>query len=1122
MKMKMLKRLLLIHWYSYEEELIDFEQINYITGKTASGKSTIIDALQLILLGETSGKYYNKAANDKSVRTLKSYLYGELGDDGDTGFHYIRTGQTFTTYVAAEFYDLHNKVTFTSVFVADCFGDMHVDTKWYILNSAIPENHFIDPKTRTPYMLDQLKTFLLHEYKRGSYESFDTISSYKAAILGRYGQLNQKYASVLQKAVPFTPISDVEQFITESICDIPNDIDVEQMQTDIRQYRKLEMDAANTKKRIEKLEAIHEKAQKHEEQSQKANEQDYIVQRADLEEVLDTQNACFREIDDKKQSLKQREEEINSLSLAKNETDQKKEELSHEYYTSDIEQKREKLDRELLQYSKEISECTNQTKKALKQITEIGAKWNNELPKLHSAEFEVNPETEAFIQNMQTLSLSDIQNFDLSHTVLLEQLQEAVRNSQAELNSRMTQIEEEVAERKQKIDNLEKGIKPYPSNVLNLKHVLEEQLFQKTQKTVKVSILADLLEIKDVHWQNAIEGYLDKQKFYLLVKEEYYGEALKIYDAERREKNIYDAGLVDIGKLRQEYDGNIQPGSLAEEIDTEDADARLYANYLLGKVIKCSSVSELNHQRTAITAECMLYKGYVARKINPRRYADPYIGRQSIQIQLANQKEELKRVEEQLNHIRQRYSIMQSASNLQVISDYERTLLQQDIEQYSRIPELNQKMQDTQKEYDSLDLMYLDKLMEQINQLTEKSKSLDEQQKVLLKTIGNLEERISHLSEESLPEIQISINQLKEKINSHFDAEWIKEIGDPHFASAKKTERTVLSLKDSFIRALEATRNTMEKIQNERIKLRQSYNLDYKMPYDTTALSNADYDNELKKLQETDLPLYEEKIKSSREKAYSKFRDDFIAKLKSNIEEVIRQINELNDSLKDSVFATDRYRFTVKPKEQYRTYYDMIMDPMLMGTNSYNLMSDTFNDKYKDEIKQLFNLLIIDESNMTAEAMEEYRKNVQTYTDYKTYLSFDLVVSNDLGDQRLSKTMRKKSGGETQIPFYISMLASFSQVCRVRQPTRNNTLRLILLDEAFSKMDGERIQESIPLLREFGLQAIFSAPPEKIAFITPLVDRNIAVYKDGLHSFTRHFDLGSVDAELLEEDTDND
>ena len=62
--MKKLKRMLLIHWHHYEMEMIEFEMINFLTGKTAAGKSTIIDALQLVLLGDTGGGFFNKAANE--------------------------------------------------------------------------------------------------------------------------------------------------------------------------------------------------------------------------------------------------------------------------------------------------------------------------------------------------------------------------------------------------------------------------------------------------------------------------------------------------------------------------------------------------------------------------------------------------------------------------------------------------------------------------------------------------------------------------------------------------------------------------------------------------------------------------------------------------------------------------------------------------------------------------------------------------------------------------------------------------------------------------------------------------------------------------------------------------
>ncbi|MFA6617405.1 MAG: SbcC/MukB-like Walker B domain-containing protein, partial [Bacilli bacterium] len=123
--------------------------------------------------------------------------------------------------------------------------------------------------------------------------------------------------------------------------------------------------------------------------------------------------------------------------------------------------------------------------------------------------------------------------------------------------------------------------------------------------------------------------------------------------------------------------------------------------------------------------------------------------------------------------------------------------------------------------------------------------------------------------------------------------------------------------------------------------------------------------------------------------------------------------------------------------------------------------------------------------------------NVEKFTDYRNYLDFDLVVKDKAGnEQRLSKMIKKKSGGETQTPFYISVLASFAQLYHVQDSGElSNTIRLIIFDEAFSKMDSGRIRESIRLLRKFGLQAIVSAPSDKVADISALVDETLVVLR---------------------------
>ena len=110
--MKLLRKVKIINWHYFWNETINIEPIVFLTGLNASGKSTLIDGLQVILLGDTSGRFFNKAAMDKSNRTLKGYLRGELGDTDDGGFHYLRNGR-FTSYLALEFYDDINDVSFT-------------------------------------------------------------------------------------------------------------------------------------------------------------------------------------------------------------------------------------------------------------------------------------------------------------------------------------------------------------------------------------------------------------------------------------------------------------------------------------------------------------------------------------------------------------------------------------------------------------------------------------------------------------------------------------------------------------------------------------------------------------------------------------------------------------------------------------------------------------------------------------------------------------------------------------------------------------------------------------------------------------------------------------------------
>ena len=110
--MKILKKLLLINWHYFTFEVIHFDNINFLTGKTGSGKTTIIDAMQLLFLGDTTGHFFNKSASEKSNRNLKGYLRCEFSDNEDGSALYLRNGR-FSSYIVCEFFDDFSSESFT-------------------------------------------------------------------------------------------------------------------------------------------------------------------------------------------------------------------------------------------------------------------------------------------------------------------------------------------------------------------------------------------------------------------------------------------------------------------------------------------------------------------------------------------------------------------------------------------------------------------------------------------------------------------------------------------------------------------------------------------------------------------------------------------------------------------------------------------------------------------------------------------------------------------------------------------------------------------------------------------------------------------------------------------------
>lgn len=1089
--MKKLTHMLMINWHYFSHSLVSFDDINFLTGQNAAGKSTLLDALQVVILGETKSYIFNKAANDKSERTLIGYLKGELGDDGDTGYRYLREGN-FNAYVVLEFFDTLKQQSFLAGVVFDIYADGTQKHSYFIADCALPDHEFLIEGV--PYNRDQLKGYFKHTTKN-RHQWFDTQMSYRNHLMAKCGNIKHKFFSLFKKAVPFAPITDIEQFITEYITDVKGRPDIEEMQHNLRHYKRLENEAQLIADRIERLQGISETFElfKAKEKLQLLHE--LLVALADQSVAIDHHKSLLAREKDYQKQLQEIEEVLKETKIALDETDVTLDALRNEKAESDLQKKLQALERA----SKEAKEQRISLMQALQQSVSLLKENANQAKQLMDYPF-TQVELES-ITHLATLTLES----DMDHTLdqldqfanCLSRLESYVQKKRFTLEQQLVALSASLDEWEHTLTNLKQGIKDYPKEVL----VLKRHLIAKGMTGVQV--LADVLEVNDDKWHNAIEGYLHTQKFYLLVDEACFDDALLLYDAIKKEEVIYNVGLIDTKKLKEK-----QPiasnGSLAQVVDTPHAGARTYINYTLGHVMRCEQVTDLRKHTTAITIDGMLYHHYVARQLNPSRWKVPYIGRHAIQRQIEAMEDRIKKglqdkiqLDETFEHIKQ--------VHIKSWSEVDYNFHQNALKGKGQIIILNHQLDALEQEMSGLDLSYLERLDERIGAVKAQRDQFDDAVRRAERNKGRLESDYNHLQKFDLPQARHQVADAKNHVMWQvYDP--VREEGESRFLGLKEQQSSE-TITTNYSRSAKAAKTDKENHNKQLIDKRQTYNQLYHMSHDVFKSDNLVYDGILSDLSSTKLPEYIEKIKEAQERATRQFKDEFLSKLKSNFDTVIQQIKELNAAIKDSPFGTDNYRFEVKPKTDMRHFYDMIMDDLLMG-DGMSIMSHAFNEKHHDAIEELFRTIVETGSDQDLARRSLLEKQITYYTDYRSYLQFDLIVKDQSGnEQRLSKTLLKKSGGETQTPFYLAVLASFAHLYRVNHKgTTSETLRLIVFDEAFSKMDQQRIAESLKLLRKFKLQAIVSAPPDKIMDIAPHVDKNLCVFRQDDVSFVQSFD----------------
>ena len=1067
---KKLNRVRLVNWMYFGYETFPINQGSVlISGENAAGKSTVLDAIQMVLTGNSTK--FNKAANENSDRDLKSYVRCKIDTTEKT---FLREGNVLSN-VALEFYEeKENRWFVIGVHITSGNDTEQPSKRWYIENGKLDDFSFLTEENK-PAMAEEFRN------KGEKVKYIKAVSEYKDNLRHRLGNLEEKFFEVLLKALAFRPVDNVKDFINKYVLTEKN-IDVQSLRESIDVLNEFEQTLKKAKQERDTLETILTRFQEIEENAHNQKVNDMLVKIVDKDVLEKSKDDATSKINIDEQTLKSTISEQNSIELQLKEIRAKLMQLQQTFENSDYHRLTEKLQNSIdkLNSDKVNEENRNQ------QLIEYLRFLNNYLSMfIKIKNVPVSPEEikNIGIDSEINKKIEIVDKLEHYLKVEIKDIQKQkydIERERDNISSRKSQLEKE-------IEDLESQTIRFPEETVKLRECIENEFVEKGIDS-PVYIFAELLNITDKQWTNAIEGYLNTQRFYLIVEPEYYHLALEIYNAN---KKSYNQGIINFRKLPEV---EIEHNSLAAFIQTDNRYARRYADFILGNVICCETLSELENYSSSITKDCMVYKNFVSRKIDPKIYSKPYIGKDAIEVQLKNAKQERKVLLEKIPALREKLNMYEQLENSYEHVNFD--MLKTYLDAPNKLSSVIERLKKETKELDDItkdqDIIQLQKQISEYEakdkQLTSKINTLIGDKRTLENDIENTKTHLSELNEQ-LEKKVIELTEYQD-----YQAAIYGEAFDKYL---ELTRRENLSqIQDNYSRQKAVYDNRATRLINGEksfiglYQMQSNYNSTFSKDFNTGLEGFEQFKTQFEKLDKVEIVRTEETIRVSREKCEDIFRNEFLAKMKESIESARYEFDNLKKALKDINYGEDTYKFILTPNSQKRNLYNMIMSEDNMGTA--NLFAGNFESQYKDEIEELFTRIRAGDSS---------DKAVREYTDYRTYLDYDIEITKKNGTvQKLSAKAKSNSGGESQVPFYVIMAASLNNIYK-----SNNSVRLLLLDEAFNNMDEQRISSVMKFFNQLQFQTILVAPSPKIQDIEENVDSVLTVMREDTVSFVEDF-----------------
>jgi chromosome segregation ATPase len=607
-----LTRIFLHNWHRFQHDVIEVEDSLYLAGHNGSGKSSVLDALQVVLIADLVHVRFNSSAQDKSDRNLDTYVRGKLGED-----YWLRPGNTIA-YVALEFADRRREHTVTLGVCIEAGEGRPSDRTYFILTEPLDVELFV-PNGQPRKRADLRK--LLRQ--RRSAKVHDNVTEYRDDLLNVLGGLNPRFFELFLKALRFEPIRNIGGFVEQWLLD-KKEVHIETLQSVRENLQALKARAERVEQQLQQLTDIVTRQQEVQRFFDLRDQYTVLIALLRAEHTRRRVDGLHNQRSLQQHTLDQVSSELATVQVSLTGAEDAHRDAQRRYYESDVIRRREELQVTIERLTREAAELY-QRWASLR--SELGREGDTLRPLIDTPIFAADEREElrVFAISIGQLTadrppaLELLAQFDRVLPILNATRQRNIEDK-VRISDRVNELVQRGKELQREIEELEQqGQIRYRREVERLQDFLTPIVGERP------ALLCERIEITEARWRDAVEALLGARRFNLIVPSDHFKLAVRELDRVRANEALYDVGLIDLAKAEEEAQ-RAQPHSLATYVSTDEPALRAYIDHVLGDIIACESVDELRQYRRAVTPQVIVYGDWTVRAVNPKTYTPHFIG----------------------------------------------------------------------------------------------------------------------------------------------------------------------------------------------------------------------------------------------------------------------------------------------------------------------------------------------------------------------------------------------------------------------------------------------------------------------------------------------------------------